>query len=292
MSDHRIGSSSATAQGRTSHARDLRFAGAISAGLVSAILVGGALLAPVADWNGLTSSPQKDSDEPLKLASPPPLRVGETDTDGPTRTAASRGLGRLGLGVHHDRRSRLRRHRSGLQHARRRRRPPRRWLRRRRRRRQRQRRLDPHALRRGRRRRAATSPTPPIPNFNPDTRRRRRPGPALHARTVSTRRTRRDDRDGDGIPIATSSSTARLPTSAGDERPQGRRRRLGRRRRAQRHRGQGGHQSVRPDRCSPTWHSSTPTRTASRTPRRSARHRSAHRRQRHRHRRRRHLERR
>jgi len=29
-----------------SHARDIRFAGAVSAGLVSAILVGGALLAP------------------------------------------------------------------------------------------------------------------------------------------------------------------------------------------------------------------------------------------------------
>jgi Bacterial TSP3 repeat len=38
------------------HARDLRLAGAISAGLVSAILVGGALLAPVADFEGLSSS--------------------------------------------------------------------------------------------------------------------------------------------------------------------------------------------------------------------------------------------
>src|SRR5215207_4952926 len=38
------------------HARDLRLAGGISAALVSAILVGGALLAPVADWDGLSSS--------------------------------------------------------------------------------------------------------------------------------------------------------------------------------------------------------------------------------------------
>src|SRR5687768_10000194 len=35
-----------------SHTRDLRFAGGVSAGLVSVILVGGALLAPIANWGG------------------------------------------------------------------------------------------------------------------------------------------------------------------------------------------------------------------------------------------------
>src|SRR4029079_16451665 len=71
MSDHRTGSSSATAQGRTSHARDLRFAGGISAGLISAILVGGALLAPVADWDSLGSPRSVDGTQVVQLADLP-----------------------------------------------------------------------------------------------------------------------------------------------------------------------------------------------------------------------------
>src|SRR3712207_2581404 len=57
------------------HGRDLRFAGAISAGLVSAILVGGALLAPVADWDGITSTRPDDETKTVKLAQTPTLRV-------------------------------------------------------------------------------------------------------------------------------------------------------------------------------------------------------------------------
>src|SRR5687768_5076579 len=56
------------------HARDLRFAGAVSAGLVSAILVGGALLAPVADWDRLSSSRGVDSTQEVQLAALPPER--------------------------------------------------------------------------------------------------------------------------------------------------------------------------------------------------------------------------
>jgi hypothetical protein len=55
------------------HARDLRLAGGISAALVSAILVGGALLAPVADWDGLSSAPPGDDDSHvLRLAEAAP----------------------------------------------------------------------------------------------------------------------------------------------------------------------------------------------------------------------------
>ena len=101
MSDHQIGSSSAPSA-PPSHARDLRFAGAISAGLIAAILVGGALLAPVADWNGLTSSRQSGGESgTVTLAQPRSTRVsdGGTPAERTTRTAAERGLGSLGLVV-------------------------------------------------------------------------------------------------------------------------------------------------------------------------------------------------
>jgi hypothetical protein len=48
------------------HGRDLRFAGGLSAGLVSAILVGGALLAPVTDWGGTRGS-MRDRGEGLTV---------------------------------------------------------------------------------------------------------------------------------------------------------------------------------------------------------------------------------
>jgi hypothetical protein len=75
------------------HARDLRLAGGISAALVSAILVGGALLAPVADWDGLSSSGGPGSDgntQPVRLADAPrapesPADSGP-DNSGPTLT--------------------------------------------------------------------------------------------------------------------------------------------------------------------------------------------------------------
>src|SRR5215207_4417589 len=57
------------------HARDLRLAGGISAGLVSAILVGGALLAPVADWKGLSSDRGGDGAGIVTLAETPRVRV-------------------------------------------------------------------------------------------------------------------------------------------------------------------------------------------------------------------------
>src|SRR5215218_9534449 len=65
--------SSRKPQGRF-HTRDLRLAGAISAGLVSAILVGGALLAPVANWDGLSSSRALDETKDVQLADLPAER--------------------------------------------------------------------------------------------------------------------------------------------------------------------------------------------------------------------------
>src|SRR5215218_3586238 len=101
MPDHSIGNTSGASQRRTSHARDLRFAGAVSAGLVSAILVGGALLAPVADWNGITSSPPSDKGQTITLATPRTAQgnVADGSSTSDLGTAASRGLGRLGLGA-------------------------------------------------------------------------------------------------------------------------------------------------------------------------------------------------
>ena len=49
--------------------------GAVSAGLVSAILVGGALLAPVADWDGLTVQRADDDAQTVTLAQTPRSRV-------------------------------------------------------------------------------------------------------------------------------------------------------------------------------------------------------------------------
>src|SRR5918995_3449390 len=66
------------------HARDLRLAGAISAALVSAILVGGALLAPVADWDGLSSSGGgADETKTVHLADVPPPQPPERDEPRP-----------------------------------------------------------------------------------------------------------------------------------------------------------------------------------------------------------------
>src|ERR1700754_2401853 len=69
MPDQNSRSSTSAAKG--GHARDLRFAGGISAGLISAILVGGALLAPVADWEGLTSSRGVEDTQTIHLADLP-----------------------------------------------------------------------------------------------------------------------------------------------------------------------------------------------------------------------------
>src|SRR5215207_4827882 len=73
------------------HARDLRLAGGISAALVSAILVGGALLAPVADWEGLSSSPGGADGKPVVLAEAPRTPASEPgdsrpDPSGPVLT--------------------------------------------------------------------------------------------------------------------------------------------------------------------------------------------------------------
>src|SRR5215213_4395738 len=58
-----------------SHARDLRFAGAMSAGLVTAILACGALLAPMS--RDFTGTPALRTEAPrdgvVQLAPPPPL---------------------------------------------------------------------------------------------------------------------------------------------------------------------------------------------------------------------------
>src|SRR5689334_12414777 len=70
MPDQNSRSSTSAAKGGL-HSRDLRFAGGISAGLISAILVGGALLAPVADWNGLGSSRSVDDTQVVQLADLP-----------------------------------------------------------------------------------------------------------------------------------------------------------------------------------------------------------------------------
>ena len=73
MSDHNIRTSSKAGRGGF-HAGDLRFAGAVSAGLVSAILVGGALLAPVASWDDSPSNRATETTAVLKLRPTPPIR--------------------------------------------------------------------------------------------------------------------------------------------------------------------------------------------------------------------------
>ena len=71
-----------------SHTRDLRFAGGVSAGLVSAILVGGALLAPVADWGGQPSV--RDRSETVTVHLPEAPRTGSPQTGGtPTSSGPS-----------------------------------------------------------------------------------------------------------------------------------------------------------------------------------------------------------
>ena len=69
-----------------SHARDLRFAGAVSAGLISAILVAGALLAPVSDFGGGKASIGEGSVQTVRLpAAPRPTepRGGGGEESGP-----------------------------------------------------------------------------------------------------------------------------------------------------------------------------------------------------------------
>ena len=98
---------------------------AISAGLVSAILVGGALLAPVADWKGLSSSRGAgDGDaQTVRLAeapNPADARPGDSrpGPSGPTLTVPGPdGTGRAPAGRAHGRHAR-----AGLDRRRRRRR--------------------------------------------------------------------------------------------------------------------------------------------------------------------------
>src|SRR5918999_578854 len=71
-----------------SHTRDLRFAGGVSAGLVSAILVGGALLAPVADWGGQPSA--RDRGETLTVRLPDAPRPAPCCPGRPPSTATAR----------------------------------------------------------------------------------------------------------------------------------------------------------------------------------------------------------
>src|SRR5215207_10021921 len=67
-----------------SHARDMRFAAGVSAGLISAILVGGALLAPVTDWGGLERTRQGGRVLTVELPAAPRPR---SSAPGPRATA-------------------------------------------------------------------------------------------------------------------------------------------------------------------------------------------------------------
>src|SRR3954451_12498021 len=78
------------------HARDLRLAGGISVGLVSAILVGGALLAPVANWERLSSSRGGDDPQIVHLADLPAVQhtpggAGNGPASGPGTSAPGAG---------------------------------------------------------------------------------------------------------------------------------------------------------------------------------------------------------
>jgi Bacterial TSP3 repeat len=73
-----------------SHTRDLGVAGGISAGLIAAILVGGALFAPVADWNG-DSRARENGGNTLTVTLPrtpsaPAGKPGSGDSTGSTPT--------------------------------------------------------------------------------------------------------------------------------------------------------------------------------------------------------------
>ena len=67
-----------------SHAHDLRFAGAVSAGLITAILAGGALLAPVTHFNnGRPALGSGDEAVNVKLPAAPPRAASRVPTRRP-----------------------------------------------------------------------------------------------------------------------------------------------------------------------------------------------------------------
>src|SRR5215208_1499372 len=83
-----------------SHARDIRFAGAVSAGLVSAILVGGALLAPIAERDGDSGTRERGGEVlTVQLPKAPRPDVGQPGPEsGPRVPAPVPGAGPLTLG--------------------------------------------------------------------------------------------------------------------------------------------------------------------------------------------------
>ncbi|HKH17620.1 MAG TPA: hypothetical protein VKA57_08855, partial [Solirubrobacteraceae bacterium] len=81
-----------------SHARDIRFAGAVSAGLVSAILVSGALLAPIAERSGDSGARERGGEVlTLQLPKAPRPDVGRPgpDSSGPREPTPVPGAGPL-----------------------------------------------------------------------------------------------------------------------------------------------------------------------------------------------------
>nr|MBA3407137.1 hypothetical protein [Solirubrobacterales bacterium] len=80
MSDHDSTRRAEPAKGG-SHARDLRVAGGASAGLVSAILVGGALLAPIVDRNGPAIRQERGQVFTVQLAPPSAAEPGRGRDD-------------------------------------------------------------------------------------------------------------------------------------------------------------------------------------------------------------------
>src|SRR5215207_6490887 len=84
-----------------SHARDIRFAGAVSAGLVSAILVSGALLAPIAERSGDSGARERGGEVlTLQLPKAPRPDVGRPgpDSSGPREPTPVPGAGPLTFG--------------------------------------------------------------------------------------------------------------------------------------------------------------------------------------------------
>src|SRR5215218_4239236 len=77
-----------------SHARDLRFAGGVSAGLISAILVAGALLAPVSNFGGDMPSVGEGTVQTVRLPAtprPPTKPRGGGGGSGPSALGAAPG---------------------------------------------------------------------------------------------------------------------------------------------------------------------------------------------------------
>ncbi|MGI8778877.1 MAG: hypothetical protein ACR2L8_01680, partial [Solirubrobacteraceae bacterium] len=92
MSQHTSRPSSTPPRAGGSHARDLRFAGALSAGLICAILVGGALVAPVTNWKGLPSQRAGDGTQTVRLA-PAPRTAQPASGSGSSTSAPAAGVG-------------------------------------------------------------------------------------------------------------------------------------------------------------------------------------------------------